>query len=597
MHLAMPIGLTASIMLTAPVLAGDLPRSLNFENQSAARIVPTVAEGSSNEKEIEFGDIDLDGDMDMVVGVGSADFGERRNKVYRNDNGVFREVTASLIPEFMMTDVTRNAFIRDYDGDGFPDIYIINDSNSGGFAGNDHLYLSNFVNGKLVGYTEDGVARIPNGGDLGAACGGVTFDFDGDGDMDVYSGNYPGPSQDRGLYNNGLGFFSDVSSSMIPTDSDYTVDVALADMNGDGKMDLLVSNDFDPNFVYYNDKNDAGSGLGDFKYTGSVQNLGTAGTGENAMEPADFDGDGDLDVVWTNRSGTSGDRILRNDGNDASGAAILTTIDPFPSTVTGVRRKATVADFNGDGRPDMFLASQSAGRVVVLRNTSVEGGMSFVEWSPAPAFPNGSSLNGWHAAAFDTADDGDIDLVIGGFSGDHLFENVPANEVDEDDLTGGVLPSLWNSDPVAVRGRGMTGDSDEFMVADASNGFIAVVLNGPGDYRLELLDTDGLVMTSVDRGGLGVEEALQVSTNGARGIRVVMVDAGGGVCGPPDFNGDCSVDFLDLTALLAGWGCTDCITDIDGGGTGVTDLLSVLAAWGPVEGAGGDYQLEILGRN
>ena len=585
----------APTMIATSAIAADLPRSLSFANETSTRINSTVPEGSNNEKEVEFGDVDNDGDMDIVVAVGSSDFGERRNKLYINDGGVFNQ--SSLVTEFSMTDVTRNAFIRDFTGDGWADIYVINDSNSGGFAGGDHLYVALHSGGVLTGYSEEGATRIASGGQLGAACGGASADFDGDGDIDVYSGNYPGPSQDVGLYNDGSGNLANLTSSMVPSDNAYTVDVALGDMNGDGKDDLLVSN-WSANFIYYNDNAAGSSGEGDFRYTGSAQNVGDAVGNENAMEAADFDNDGDLDIYWGNRAAnSSGDRILVNNGNDGANKATFTTIDATPSTMNGASRKASVADFNEDGRVDIFVAAETGNRPVIMRNTTVEGTISFVDWSPRSAIPTGSTLRGWHGAVFDTNDDGDIDIVIGGFNGDHLIENTLANEVTEASI-GGTMPTLWNIDPVAVLGSGAEGESDTYNVNDASTGFMSVVLNGDDDYRLEILDAADNVLSTIDRGGLGVEEAVMVNVAGTRKIRVTVLEsAGGGKCGPPDFDGNCVVDFTDLVSFLAAYGCTDCDADIDGGGAGFSDLLLLLAAWGDVDAGGNnDYLLEVLGR-
>ncbi len=590
--------ITAPIALAATGVAlagGTLPRSLNFENQTAARIDMNVAEGSSNEKEMEFGDLDQDGDLDLIVAVGSSDFGERRNKIYINEDGVFVENT-TLIPYFAMADVTRNAFIRDYNGDGWLDLYIINDSNTGGYAGNDHVFLAMHPGGVLTGFIEEGVTRIAQGGELGAACGGVSADFNEDGHMDVYSGNYPGPSQDVGLYNDGqgAGFHLDrAPASLIPTDSDYTVDVAIADMNGDGSMDLLISN-HGTNYIYYNDLGADSTGRGDYNTANSRQSLGAQGANENAMEPADFDNDGDNDFYWTNAASGTADRIYENTGNNGVGQVNWVARDVLPSAVTTmVGRKASVADFNDDGKIDVFVATESGTRPTVLRNASTGAGdFTFLDWTPAPAFPTGAAHRGWHAGLVDTGGDGDIDIVLGAFNGDHLFENVPANEVNEGDL--GPLPPFWNVDPVAVFGTAVAAEVDEYT-GDVGSGFVSVVLNGPDDYLLEVLNQGGAVVASSDRGGLGVEEALQVNTStGAYTFRVTVVESAT-ICGPPDFNGDCTVDFQDIVLLLGAWGCTDCPQDIDGGGAGFTDLVILLSEWGDIDPQN-LYLLEILGR-
>jgi hypothetical protein len=595
MHRASYFILPAALAV-AGIAAGGFPPSLNFQNQTAARIDPNQAESTQNEKEVEFGDLDNDGDLDVVVAVGSSDFGARLNKLYLNQGGVFVEMSGTaLIPLFAQADVSRNAFIRDFTGDGWNDIYIINDSNSSGFAGSNKLYVAQHPGDVLTTYTEEGATRIPSGGFLGAACGGISFDLDYDGDWDVYGGHYPGPSQDRGIYNTGAGFMADVTSTMVPADGDYTVDVATADMNGDGKMDLLISNHTsDFNFIYYNDNGAGSTGLGDFRYTGSEQNIGAAGLNENSMEAADFDNDGDMDIYWSNRSGTSQDRIMRNDGNDGANEAILVAIDPIPTSVSGARRKATVADFNEDGRLDAFVMVETGGRPALLRNTSVNGTISFVDWTPGDVFPT-SQFTGWHAAAFDTGGDGDTDILLGAFTGDHLFESVPANEIDENDLGAGTLPALWNADPVSIRGHGSEGSVDEYVVNDAGSGFLSIVLTGPDDYLLEVLFM-GVPSGSSNRGGLGVEEAMQITTTGPRTVRVTVLASAGGGCAAPDLDGDCVVGFNDLLMLLSAWGCTNCPEDFDGGGAGFSELLLILSEWGPLPPAEADYQLEILGR-
>ncbi len=549
--------------------------TLNFENATATRIDQNVAEVAQNEKEVEFGDFDNDDDLDVVVAVAHSDFGQRRNKLYRNDGGVFTEISGvPAITGFATTDVTRNAFFRDYNLDGWLDIIVINDANTAGDGGRTKIYINQHPGGVFSHYTEEGLVRL-GAGTGGAACGGVSVDNDGDGDADLYVGNYPGPSQDTMYVNDGNGYFSQVTATNVPADGDYTVDVSSGDLNGDGQLDLLISN-HSVNWAYYNNNLSAGSGEGDYSFTGSTQSLAPMANPENAMEPGDLDGDGDLDVYWTNRTG-SADRVLVNTGNDgANEVTWLAQLNLPPSVLTVTSRKATLADLNEDGRLDVFVMKEAgaSSRPTVLRNVTYQANdIRFIDWTPALAWPSGSTHMGWHSAVFDTGGDGDLDVFLGGWTNDHLFEQVPGVETTEQ-ASGGVINNLFNQRPVGLTGTAGEGESDTYLINGLGAGaFVSVVLNGPDDYRLEILNAGGNVLATINRGGLGVEEAVQYDPAGDPAqlqVRITVLDSAAGTF-PEDIDGDGDVD--------------------------INDLLLLLAAWGPLPPAESQYVLELLSRS
>ncbi len=247
-----------------------------------------------------------------------------------------------------------------------------------------------------------------------------------------------------------------------------------------------------------------------------------------------------------------------------------------------------MADLNDDGRVDMLVMSEG-GRPRVMRNTSYNGEIAFVEWTPGDTIGNGQ-FQGWHAAVFDADDDGDLDVMIGASAGEHLLYNTDSNEVNEADL-GGVLPAAYNTDPVAVVGEVV--DVDMYDIPSMpSNSKIAIIINGCGDYTLELLNGASVVATS-DRGGMSVEEGVSATAGGANlSIRVTLNQA----CG--DVDGDGDIDATDLAQ-----GCEDAsdCPELDFDGDGDFDFADFggyqIQHTGPGGDASSSYILEVLARN
>ena len=126
------------------------------------------------------------------------------------------------------------------------------------------------------------------------------------------------------------------------------------------------------------------------------------------------------------------------------------------------------------------------------------------------------------------------------------------------------------------------GNTDVYSVSGVGNGFLSIVLNGPDDYELEIRQNKSVVAT-IDRGGMGVEEAVQLDTSSGNWQIRVAVLASESCQG--DLDGDCSIGTVELLDLLANWGTYD-----------VSDLLDLLAQWGPIE-SNNEYLLEVLGRD
>ena len=149
-------------------------------------------------------------------------------------------------------------------------------------------------------------------------------------------------------------------------------------------------------------------------------------------------------------------------------------------------------------------------------------------------------------------------------------------------------------------GHALDAEVDLYLAGGIGSGaFMSVVLNGPDDYLLEVLNSGDSVIGSSNRGGLGVEEALQVNSLAAGDytLRVTVLEAGPNAS-IFDLDNNGFVGPGDLLILLKAWGRNPGNpADFDGNGmVGASDLLALLANWGPVS-LENDYILEILSRN
>ncbi len=275
-------------------------------------------------------DYDGDGDLDLFFCQGAplprfdATGLDLRDRLYRNDGGWrFTDVTAAT----GASDVgyTYAAMAPDIEGDGDPDLYLCNE-------GRNTLLRND--GGKFVDITAESGAL---GNPLFTAAAAFV-DLDRDGDLDCYVCNYvlearalkrcgstvrtaatrsycpPSaypPAPDQLLRNDG-GTFVDVTKEALRGEALGTgLAVVPCDYDDDGDVDLFVSNDGQPNYLWRND--------GDLRFTEVAVEAGVAVNGAGLPEAcmgadwSDIDRDGDFDLIVANFSG-EGTTCYRNDG-------------------------------------------------------------------------------------------------------------------------------------------------------------------------------------------------------------------------------------------------------------------------------------------
>jgi hypothetical protein len=353
-----------------------------------------------------------------------------RHALYKNlGDFAFQDVTEKA--GVVCTAFGLGATAADYDNDGRLDLYVSN-------FGPKVLYR-NIGGGAFADVT--GAAGVADDHRLGA---GVCFlDADGDGDLDLFVGNYikfscdkcvavsrsgfpeyAGPKAyppDRQTLfrNNGDGTFTDVTeASGIARHLGKGMGVVCADYDNDGDTDIFVLNDVFENFCFRNDgagKFEEAALAAGFKYNGEGMALGSMG-----VDCGDFDNDGRLDFFQTPYQREMpvlyrnlGDGVLE-DATVQAGAA---------AGFNNVKWGCGFVDFDNDGHRDLFLAmghlqdfidqydptSSYRTTNIVLRNLG-NGRFADVSDRCGVARVPPHSARG---AAFDDLDnDGDLDVVI-----------------------------------------------------------------------------------------------------------------------------------------------------------------------------------------
>lgn len=418
----------------------------------------------------------------------------RDNYLYRNNgDGTFTDVTESVrVPG---RGWGFGCVAADYDNDGRTDLFVTN-------IGPNILYHNN-GDGTFTDVTER--AGL-GGGDIWHA-GAAFGDYDGDGYVDLYVSGYLdfnvkspelktceyrgvkvnacGPMGYKGApdalyHNNGDGTFTDVTGKAGVTDRGlfFGFTVIFDDFDGDGRPDIFVANDSNPNYLYRN------KGDGTFEEIGVPAGVAYSGNGKEmssmGVAVGDYDNDGRMDLFVTTFANDNY-VLFHNDGN-----GFFSDLS-YPSgvgepTIPYLGWATFFLDYDNDGRKDLFAANghvypEVDGRInetyrqplQLFRNV---GRGKFREVSSQTGLRVLTPRSARAGAYCDYDNDGDIDMLISNIDDrPQLLENVGGNGSNWMELR--LAGAAGNRDAIGAQVKVVAGDLTQYDHVRAGGSFLS----------------------------------------------------------------------------------------------------------------------------
>ena len=295
----------------------------------------------------------------------------------------FTEVTA--ITDSLTGVSASSAAWGDYDNDGDLDILL---------AGSN-----------VAIYRNDAGTFVDIEAGLASAYGGSVAwgDYDNDGDLDILLTGYDGSAYTSIVYRNDAGSFTDISAGL--QGRTYS-SAAWGDYDNDGDLDILLLGS-GSGTVYRND---------DGIFTGTDAFFSSYTHGKGAAAWGDYDNDGDLDVLVTDQYPNS--FIYENDGGSFTEAV------PLPGVYDA---EVAWGDYNNDGDLDLLFTGYTGSTRYTVLYENNEGVFSghYVGSTGLTDVEDASVAWG------DYDNDGDLDILLSGWTGSSTFARVYQNNGDD----------------------------------------------------------------------------------------------------------------------------------------------------------------------
>lgn len=355
---------------------------------------------------ISLADFDMDGDLDIYISIVYAE-----NRFFQNEGNLrFRDITSIIRLGGGKLD-THGIVWADFDNNGYLDVFTTSNLEALSEQRGEVLHPNKFFLGGDEGFVECSVKAGLAGNKFNYSCGITTADVNGDGLLDIYvsEGGYrKGPECANSLYvNNGDGTYRDIAVEAGVADESNGYCCSFSDYDNDGDPDLYVGNindvDNPVTFVLYRNN-------GDCTFTDVTEELGLAGRGTNiSCFWGDIDNDGDQDLFLANSAGPAypdakwgANLMYRNNGD---GTFTDISKESGVDVITN-SRGSSMGDIDNDGDLDIIVTNSWEDALVFINN----GSGKFTE---SHKKTGGSWFYGHGIALGDLDNDGDLDLIGG----------------------------------------------------------------------------------------------------------------------------------------------------------------------------------------
>jgi trimeric autotransporter adhesin len=347
-----------------------------------------------------------------------------------------------------------NTAIGDLDGDGKPDLVA---SNYDAFTIS--VYRNSGSSGTISFDTKVDFTTANNPSSIALS------DLDGDGKLDVVVVNTGSNSVSVFRNTSTTGSISFDTRQDDPFGTQLQDDIVIADFDGDGKQDMVVC--LLNNYIYISRNT---STIGSISFGGGI-GIGTAYTPGQIMA-GDLDGDGKKDLAMTGDKYISLYRNTSISGTMSFASLVTLTTGNYTTDVQ-------LADFNADGKSDLAVSNESANTISIFRNLSVSGTFTFQDKSDISTATSPREL-----IMADVDGDGQIDITVpcSGSNVVTVYKNTTNGGVT---IAFGIAASYTtNASPKSVSIGDLDGDGRlDLAVSQYSSGAVSIfrntIINGP----------------------------------------------------------------------------------------------------------------------